>query len=251
MIIPHAEPFLIPGNRIGVLLVHGFTGTPKELQEMGHSLSEHGYSILAPRLAGHATQIEDLKRTHWHDWLHCVEDGYHLLHGLADKIIIAGLSMGGILSILFASQHKVDGLIAMSTPYELPADPRAKFLPILWPFLTRVNKGEPDWADPTPAEDHIDYPHYPTRAILELKDLLGTMQSALPQVKVPTLLIHSMKDGGVSFDNMDKIATRLGSKVVTTVTLKKSGHVIVRDLEKEQVFLEADRFIRRVIESDH
>lgn len=246
MIISNAEPFLIPGNDIGVLLIHGFTGTPKEFREMGQDFAKRGYTVLAPRLFGHGTHIKDLQRARWLDWMNSVEDGYHLLNGLVNKVFIAGLSMGGILSILFASQKNVAGLIAMSTPYELPADPRAKLLPILWPFIRQVPKGESDWVDPSPVKDHIDYETYPTRAILELRSLIDEMHKNLSNVTVPTLLIHSLKDGSVPYSQMQDIALRLGSDDITTVTLENSGHVIIRDFEKEKVFRESDHFILRV-----
>ena len=99
MIIPTAEPFFFPGGSTGVLLVHGFTGAPKEMRWMGEYLHEQGYSVLGVRLAGHATQMEDLNHVKWSDWLNSVEDGYHILKGASEKIVIAGLSMGGILSL--------------------------------------------------------------------------------------------------------------------------------------------------------
>jgi carboxylesterase len=246
MILPTAEPFCIPGGPVGVLIVHGFTGTPKEMRWMGEDLAARGYSVLAPRLAGHATQIEDMKRTCWEDWLHSVEDGYHLLKGLSDSIFIAGLSMGGVLSLLFATRHPVEGVIAMSTPYELPADPRIRLLPLLWRFMSTIPKGEPDWQDPTSEEDHMDYPVYPTRAILELNDLIAAMQAALPQVKVPVFLMHSQADQGVPFENMRKIYKRLGSQDKTTFTLENSGHVITRDQERGRVFEAVSNFIFRI-----
>ncbi|NTV37277.1 MAG: carboxylesterase, partial [Anaerolineaceae bacterium] len=50
-----AEPFLLPGGKVGCLLIHGFTGTPKEMRWWGEDLAGRGYTVLAPRLAGHAT----------------------------------------------------------------------------------------------------------------------------------------------------------------------------------------------------
>jgi len=46
MIIPTAEPFFLPGNRVGCLLVHGFTGAPKEMRWMGEFLNQQGYTVL-------------------------------------------------------------------------------------------------------------------------------------------------------------------------------------------------------------
>jgi carboxylesterase len=246
MIIPTAEPFFFPGGSIGVLLVHGFTGAPKEMRWMGEYLHKQGYSVLGIRLAGHATQIEDLPHVKWSDWLNSVEDGYHILKGASEKIVVAGLSMGGILSLLFASQFDVSGVIAMSTPYSLPSDPRMRLLRWLWRVYPYVSKGEPDWQDPTPVQDHIDYPKYPTKAILELKELVDQMQHALPKVRVPALLMHSRQDGGVPPENMELIYEHLGSQDKNMFWLENSGHVVVRDAEKERVFQAADEFIRRV-----
>ena len=246
MIIPTAEPFFFPGGSTGVLLVHGFTGAPKEMRWMGEYLHEQGYSVLGVRLAGHATQMEDLNHVKWSDWLNSVEDGYHILKGASEKIVIAGLSMGGILSLLFAANFEVSGVIAMSTPYALPPDPRLRLLRWLWRVYPYAPKDEPDWKDSTPAQDHIDYPKYPTKAILALKGLVEQMQRVLPEVHVPALLMHSRQDKNVPPENMELIYKQLGSQDKSMLWLENSGHVIVRDAEKARVFRAAEAFIRRV-----
>jgi len=244
MIIPTAEPFIYPGGSIGVLLVHGFTGTPKEMREMGGYLHKQGFSVVGIRLAGHATNPNDMLRVRWEDWLASVEDGYHLLKDISDQIIIAGLSMGGVLSLLFSSKFAVAGVIAMSTPYDLPPDPRRKLLPLIYPILKNIPKDAPDWDDPTVDQGHISYPAYPTKAIIELSILIKEMQDALKRIRIPALLMHSENDGGVPIENMFAIYTNLGSKNKKMLTLGQSGHVIVRDSEKDKVFSEAVSFIR-------
>ena len=94
-IIPTAEPFLLPGDssKPACLLIHGFTGTPKEMRWMGEFLNRQGYTCLAVRLTGHATDPEDMIRSRWTDWAASVEDGYALLRGLTDNIFLIGLSM--------------------------------------------------------------------------------------------------------------------------------------------------------------
>jgi carboxylesterase len=246
MIIPTSEPFLFPGGSTGILLIHGFTGTPKEMRSMGKYFSDRGFSVLGVRLAGHATHPDDMLRVHWQDWMSSVEDGYHLLRGMTNEIVISGLSMGGVLTLLFAAQYKISGLIAMSTPYSLPPDPRMRFLPWLRLIMPRVPKGETDWQDPSPQDDHIDYPYYPTKAILELSALVTEMQAALPGITAPALLMHSRKDGGVEYKNMEKIYNHIGSLEKEMFTIENSGHVIVRDLEKDRVFEAAEKFIQRI-----
>jgi len=216
---------------------------------MGEYLARQGYSVLGIRLAGHATRPEDLPRTRWGDWLDSVEDGWHTLGGASTQRFIIGLSMGGILSLTFAARFPVAGVVAMSTPYALPPDPRLPFLRWLHPLMPTVPKGDSDWVDPEPEKDHIDYPHYSTRAILELKHLVDEMHDSLPKVSAPTLLMHSRQDGGVDPENMPKIYKELGCEDKSMLWFENSGHVLTRDTAREQVFEASVDFIRRVSET--
>src|SRR3974377_2317290 len=76
---PPAEPFFFPGGPTGCLLVHGFTGAPKEMRWLGEYLAGQGHTVLGVRLAAHATRPEDMHRASWQDWVASVEDGWNLL----------------------------------------------------------------------------------------------------------------------------------------------------------------------------
>jgi carboxylesterase len=246
MIIPTAEPFFFPGNHIGCLLIHGFTGAPKEMHWMGEYLGNLGYTVLGVRLAGHATQPKDMSRMHWQDWVTSVEDGYYMLKGWVDQVFVMGLSMGGILSLLFASQHPVSGVVAMSTPYALRDDPRIPFIRILSVFIPNVKQGPSDWQNPEAAKDHVCYPYFPTRAVIQLRDLLSEMRSALPAVRVPVLLIHSKQDTGVVPHNAKQILAAIGSQDKQLFWVENSGHVIPREPDRYLAFNAANEFIQRV-----
>jgi carboxylesterase len=243
-IIPTAEPFFFSGNQIACLLVHGFTGTPKEMRPLGEYLARQGYTVLGIRLAGHATHPQDMLRTRWVDWLTNVEDGYDLLKGQTVHIFLAGLSMGGSLALLFASRIPVRGVIAMSTPYALPKDPRLPFLEWLAFIKPQVPKGEPDWQNPQAALDHVSYPFYPTRSLAELRDLLAEMRAALPKVSAPTLLVHSRQDKGVSPQNAESIYARLGCSQKQILWLENSGHIVTREPEQSRLFQAIHQFIQ-------
>jgi carboxylesterase len=244
--IPTAEPFFLPAGPTGCLLIHGFTGSPKEMRWMGEYLAREGFTVLGVRLAGHATRPEDMLRARWQDWLASVEDGWNLLQGAADRIFLAGLSMGGDLALSFAADHPVAGLIAMSTPYALKDDFRLPYAEILCWFWPRIAKGPSDWRDLEAAADHVDYPAYPTRAIAELRDLLAATRAAIPRVQVPVLLIHSRQDTGVPPENSEKIYAALGSRDKTICWVEDCGHVITREPRRQQVFQAAVEFMRRV-----
>ena len=120
-IIPTAEPFFFPAStEVGILLVHGFTGAPKEMRWMGEYVAQHGYTSLGVRLAGHATHPADMIRSRYTDWLASIEDAYAMLRGWVDRVVMIGLSMGGVLSLTAASMFPVSGVVAMSTPYDVP-----------------------------------------------------------------------------------------------------------------------------------
>ena len=248
-IIPSAEPFFFHRGPTACLLIHGFTGAPKEMRWMGEYLADQGNTVLGVRLAGHATRPADLIRTRWQDWLASVEDGYNLLKDDYTHIFVCGLSMGGILSLLFASRFPVTGVIAMSTPYALPDDWRLRYLKLFRWVIPSVAKGPSDWRNPEAARDHIDYPAYPTRAILEVHYLLVEMRRSLPQVSTPVLLIHSRQDGGVLPENMPRIHDHLGTSDKQMVWVENSGHVITREPERQRAFEAAQAFIQRVTQN--
>jgi len=245
-VIQTAEPFLFIGDAIGILLVHGFTGTPKEMRTMGEYFAAQGHTVLGIRLPGHATQPADLPHIHWVDWLQAVEDGYHLLHSAGRRVFIMGLSMGGILTLTAASRLPVNGAVAMSTPYSLPDDPRLPYIQYIAPFMPSLSKGPSDWHDQAMRLEQVEYPYNPTRAIVELRDLLEVMRQSLPKITAPVLLVHSRQDGSVSPENMQRIYESLGSKDKSMLWLEQSGHVVSRDQERERVFEAALAFVRRL-----
>lgn len=250
ILLPGGEPFLFPGSQVGCLLVHGLTGTPQEMRWMGEYLAVHGYTALGVRLFGHATRPEDLNRARWRDWLASVEDGYHLLRGACSHIVLMGLSLGGALSMVFATQFPVAGVVAMSTPIETP-DPRARLLRPIFPLLYLVWRYIPKektsgGQDAQATEEHLQYPVYPTRGIAELHDLLAELRRALIKLHVPVLLIHDRGDDSVPASHAQVLYDRLGTSDKEILWLENGGHNIPRGIEREKAFEAAAAFVSRV-----
>jgi carboxylesterase len=251
--IPTAEPFFLPGDpsKPACLLIHGFTGTPKEMRWMGEYLNQQGYTCLGVRLTGHATHPEDMIRSRWTDWVASVEDGYHILCGLTDDIFLVGLSMGGILALLTATQLDVKGVIAMSTPARLPTDYPVWFLKLVSFFIPyRLKSKEPPgsgWFDKAAYQDHVAYAKNPVRATAELKKLILEMRAALPKLNIPVLLMHSKDEQYILLENMESIYKELiNASDKTKLTITGSGHVLSRDASRELVFKAAATFIQRI-----
>ena len=245
LIISTAEPFFFPGGKTGCVLVHGFTGAPKEMRMMGDYLNQNGVTVIGIRLTGHATQMSDMVRTRWKDWLASLEDGINLLSDFCENIFVAGLSMGGILALMAASRYAIDGVIAMSAPYTISNDWRVKLAKQISLFIPFVKKEQSGTLDQKTSKDHVDYPAYPTRSIAELDELVSTLHNNLDQICIPVLLINSKNDKTVPPSHAENYRCEIPSNHFEMITLENSGHVITEDIEQQIVFNAALNFIRK------
>jgi len=246
IVLPNAEPFFKPGNRVGCLLIHGFTGSPSAMRPLGEKLSEKGYSVLAIRLPGHGTRIEDLHRVHLDDWLAAVEDGLNILNGTADQIFMMGQSMGGVLTLWAASRYPITGFVALSTPY--PKEDKRRYLQIRLLSLFRKEFPKPQSPEEKriTEQGNVAYSKYSSEAIMQALKMIREMETNLAYINIPALLIQSRKDSVVDEESMDAIYEEISSKDKKRVWLENSGHVITLDQDREIVFKEVIAFIQRV-----
>ena len=92
----HLEPtaFAADGGAVGVLLVHGYTGSAAETRPMGEYLAEQGLTVRCPLLSGHGTTPQDLTRIRWQEWGHEVEAELSDLWARCGTVFVGGLSAG-------------------------------------------------------------------------------------------------------------------------------------------------------------
>jgi carboxylesterase len=249
---PGGEPFLFLGRSgIGCLLLHGLTSAPQELRGLGEYLAARGHTVLGLRLPAHATSPRAMIHSRWQEWLAAAEDGYHLLKDNARQVAVIGLSLGGAIALLLAAGQPVGAVVAMSTPYEVPPQPRLRFLRLLLQPLAAVGRVIPflpkppplDYRDPVAARDHLAYPVMPVRAVTETARLLRAMREQLGEVRAPVLLMHSIHDGGVTPENARSIFGRVGSEQKRLLWLAHSGHVLTVEPARQQVYQAAAEFV--------
>ena len=232
---------------IGVLLVHGFTGSPGEMRPLGEYLTDKGITVKGILLPGHCTSPEDLATKKWQDWVSAVEEGYKSLQqdGI-HKIFVCGLSLGGALTLYFGETHDdVAGLIPLSAPVKL-TDKRLIFLPILKHIIKYMPKDKSSKKENELYElPHFSYDVFPLSALGEVVKLVKIVYNNLEKITAPTLIIQSKADEVVPAFNGDLIHKRIRSQIKRLVMLEKSHHVITLDVERDTVYKEVELFVKR------
>ena len=236
-----AEPFFLPGGEQGVLLIHGFTGSPGEIRLLGEYLHQKGYTVLAPRLCGHGATVEEMSKTRWSHWYAGVEDGYHILKSLCKYIAVVGLSMGGLLALKLGSEYPVDCLVSLSTPIYI-VDKRLDMLPVYRVFREFVPKKRRVYAGIKPKYS-AGYNATPLSSLSSLLDLIQHVDSLLPKITIPLLIMQARFEHTVEPKSASHIYDKVGSKDKKIIWLEKSGHIITLDVEREQVFEEVADWI--------
>jgi carboxylesterase len=158
-----------------------------------------------------------------------------------------------MLNLILASQIRFPAVVAMATPYDLPAIPALQLLyPILQPLsrlIPAIKKGKHDWRDPEALRARVQYDRYPLRAVHEFGKCVRALQPVLPLVTSPLLLLHSSEDGFVQPEHSERIAAAVASTEVTTHFIENSNHVISSDAQRMEVFQTATTFIKEQLSS--
>jgi carboxylesterase len=250
-----SEPYFLPGGPVGCLCLHGLTASPQEVYWLGAYLADHGLTVHAPRLYGHGLNRHEVLRARWQDWYLSALDGYHLLRRCCNQVFVLGLSMGGLLSLLLASQEPVNGLVVMAAPLRLAASNiqqvhllRALRLTVMKfkregdPLDDRIRREQA--ARGEPVTGRVAYYEHTAVGISELLKLQARVVVALKSIQAPALLIYSKADQAVPIENADRIARGLtASAGVQVLRLQQSGHILTNDVECEQVFEAAWSFV--------
>lgn len=243
MIVSGAEPFFYPGGKQGVLLVHGLTGSPAEMLLLGRYLHASGYSVIAVRLAGHATTPEDLACTSWHDWYASVCDGYYLLSGYCETVSVIGMSMGGVLALLLSADVAIKKTVCISTPIFI--SPR-RGLDALPPRSActdlYVAKRHHRFAT-APEYCNISYAKMPLLSVHELLASITYLKERLADVDVPTFVIQSKRDHTVDEKSGQYIYEHIKNENKEILYLQNSSHLVVLDMEKELAFARIKEFL--------
>ena len=247
---PGAQPWSIDPTgqaaRIGVLLIHGFTGSPASMTPWGQALSHYGWSIRVPRLPGHGSRWQDMNLTTWEDWYAEAERNLRELQAKCDQVFICGLSMGGSLTLRLAEQHgsEISGIVLVN-----PAVHSERADRHLLPIISKVVKSFPGISNDIakPGQDEVAYKKIPLKAANSLAQFWKIIKTDIAKVNQPVLLFRSLQDHVVEPSNAEWILDNISSSDKSEVLLENSFHVATLDYDAELIENLSADFIKRLI----
>jgi carboxylesterase len=248
---PHADPFQSEGTpdssgrRVGVLLSHGFTGSPASIVPWGQYLADRGYAVSVPLLPGHGTTWQEMNGTTFDDWYAALEREFETLKARTDVIVVGGLSMGGCLAIQLAARrpHDVAGLVLVNP---VVASTNKQLLAV--PVLKHLVKSMPAIGDDIKKAGVSEYAYTrtPLKALHSMVRAWKQVRDDLPQVTCPMVLFRAPDDHVVDPSSARIILGSVSSRDASERILENSYHVATLDNDAPQIFEESADFIRRV-----
>ncbi len=237
-------------ERIGVLVLHGFTSHIDTVAGLAPHLQKAGVRFEMPLLRGHGTRYQDLRGVTARDWYVDAERALMCLWNYVDRIVVVGLSMGGLVGLELAMRHpdKICGIATVAAALKF-VDPLSKFTDILsnvvryWPSPNSFN-------DPSLKKNCNNYPKFPTDSFASLYDYSQEIAERLNEVHVPLRILQSKKDQIVAPDSANVLYEKVSTPHREIIWYEESGHEMMQDLERELVFTDIMEFICRFVAGD-
>ena len=243
--IPGAEPWSADGtNGHGVLVLHGFTGNCNSMRGLAEAFHRAGFTVDMPLLPGHGTTAAELAETTWADWSATAEEAYQALAEATDKVVVAGLSMGGSLTCWLATRHpEISGLVLINPATQVSPEMREAVEALQAAGEEYMPGIGSDIADPDSHESaYEDTPLAPLLSLFTASEEFG---GHLERITQPMLLMTSPQDHVVPPADSDHLAARVAGPV-ERVSLDRSYHVATLDYDKELIEERAVAFAEKV-----
>lgn len=234
------KPIHLQGDSRGVLLLHSFTSTTRDMKKLAESLQADGYSCYVPSYRGHGLPVEQLLETSPSDWWADVVEGYNILkeHG-ATSIAVIGVSLGGVFALKLAETYAVEKIVIMSVPYARSADDlfeRVLAYGLNYKKLIRTERdlferelGELLEADRTPLQ--------------QFSTMIDDVMRNLASITAPIHILYGERDEPL----YEKSAARIAEHVQSVNPLVKgyanSSHLMPLSRDKEDITAHIKAFL--------
>lgn len=255
--VPAVSSFHHDGNGTGVLLLHGFGGSPLEVEPLAERLAERGFTVSVPLLPGHGATPREFAATTNEQYLAAAREALQTLRHRCDRLYVVGFSMGGLIALQLEQEECIDGLVLMSTPIQ-PWNDFADFslLKMVATSGTRLHVYVPTLGIPRWIREHrrqskglppgsIEpaYAAYPAASCLRVLEMIERVKPQLAQVTAPTLILQSRDDHVSAPSSAEYLLNHLGTAEKRLIYLENAGHTVALGRQSEQVRDRVEEFV--------
>ena len=242
--------FIKGKNKIGVVLVHGWSALPKQLDHLSEYLQRQGYWVSVPLLAGHGTWPEGLEGVKWERWLDDVIEAVRALKAEPEikQVFVGGTSLGGNLALLASLEEEIAGVFLIGAPVHIKKHfwiwLGAKIVPLFKKYLRKKYSRKVD-ARKLRA---TSYQYFPTKSVKESLAAIKTSVKKLGQVTAPLLVLQTQGDYLITKYSpwiiYNKVQSRF--KKLQWIQAQNNSHSLLTE-ENEDAFVMIDNFIQEVV----
>jgi len=223
------------------LLIHGFTGSPYEVEPLADALRAQGHLVVTPTLAGHGGSRDQMMGVSWRDWIVSVEKVLLELIAEHQRVHIVGFSMGGLIAAYLAIQYRdhIQSLTMMSSPI-YTINPKQLFRTIAEAIQVSMRSGGRQ-------EDVARYlakvKGTPVRSVRHFRRLVQTVKPLIEQIEVPLLVVQGEKDDLVEARSAAYIHDQARCSDKQLHFFSESRHMICHDCQADVVLSVVTEFI--------
>jgi len=246
------ETIDVQGRRPAVLAIHGFGGTPLEVELVVDVARELGLRARAPLLPGHGTDTDRLATTGFTEWFAAANAALSDLAPAGHPAVVFGLSLGSLLSAELAATRPADVLALGMLANATRLTPLTTALPLRIIERLRlpdfgIPKAGADIQDPEARRTHLTYSVQRVHGAIDVMRTGARVErEVLRDVRCPLFVAHGALDHVCPVGNAERVAAKVASTDKTVVILPRSAHIVTRDYDRDLLRAGIRKFIVRV-----
>lgn len=235
------EPFTLEGDNRAILLLHGFTGSTKDVKKLGQFLNNHGYTCHAPMYRGHGVSPEEILKYGAKYWWEDVTRGYHHLKDLGyDEIAVVGISLGGVFTLKVGAEFPVKGVVSMCAPIKRRT--KEGLFERLYNYA-KVYKQFEGKDEQQIAEELEELKKLPREAIDQVQKMIQHTSDEIEEIHSPTLVLQGELDDSIYRESAPYIYDTVETDDKELIWYHNSGHIITLGKERQKVFEDTLNFL--------
>lgn len=235
------QSFTLEGDRRAVLLLHGFTGSTKDVKKLGEYLNKRGYTCHAPMYRGHGVSPEEILKYGAKYWWEDVTRGYHHLKELGyEEIAVVGISLGGVFTLKVGAEFPVKGVVSMCAPIKRKS--KDGLFERLYNYAKVYKQFE--GKEPEQIEKELkELKSLPQDAIIEVQKMIEHTSDEIEEIHAPTLVLQGKLDDALYQESAPYIYDTVETDDKEIIWYQNSGHIITLGKERDKVFEDTLNFL--------